>query len=86
VRRRAAAGGRRHRRRLAGFRPNDPLARNARADRAQRYALILRLVMLWLAALGLRSTLLAVPPVLPLIHRDLRLSETAVAALATCRC
>ena len=38
--------------------------------------------MLWLAGLGLRITLLAVPPVLPLIHRDLGLSESAVAVLA----
>lgn len=37
--------------------------------------------MLWLAGLGLRITLLAVPPVLPLIHRDLGLSESAVAVL-----
>jgi MFS transporter, CP family, cyanate transporter len=43
--------------------------------------MILRLVMLWLAGLGLRITLLAVPPVLPLIHRDLGLSESAVAVL-----
>jgi CP family cyanate transporter-like MFS transporter len=41
-----------------------------------------RLVMLWLAGLGLRITLLAVPPVMPLIHRDLNLSESAVAVLA----
>jgi len=29
-----------------------------------------RFVLLWLAGIDLRLTLLAVPPVLPLIHRD----------------
>jgi CP family cyanate transporter-like MFS transporter len=38
-------------------------------------------LLLWLAGIDLRLTLLAVPPVLPLIHRDLDLGETAVAAL-----
>lgn len=40
-----------------------------------------RLVLLWLAGIDLRITLLAVPPLIPLIHRDLPLDETAVAAL-----
>lgn len=40
-----------------------------------------RLLLLWLAGADLRLTMLAVPPVLPLIHRDLALGETAVAAL-----
>jgi len=40
-----------------------------------------RLVLLWLAGIDLRITLLAVPPLIPHIHRDLRLDETAVAAL-----
>lgn len=41
----------------------------------------LQLVLLWLAGIDLRLTLLAVPPLIPLIHRDLPLDETAVAAL-----
>jgi MFS transporter, CP family, cyanate transporter len=41
----------------------------------------LRYLLLWLAGIDLRLTLLAVPPVLPLIHRDLALDETSVAAL-----
>jgi CP family cyanate transporter-like MFS transporter len=41
----------------------------------------LRLVLLWLAGADLRLTLLAVPPVLPLIHADLHLDEKGVAAL-----
>jgi CP family cyanate transporter-like MFS transporter len=40
-----------------------------------------RLALLWLAGVDLRITLLAVPPLLPRIHRDLPLDETAVAAL-----
>jgi len=40
-----------------------------------------RLVLLWLAGIDLRITLLAVPPLVPHIHSDLRLDETAVAAL-----
>jgi CP family cyanate transporter-like MFS transporter len=42
----------------------------------------LRLGLLWLAGIDLRLTLLAVPPVLPLIHRDLQLDEKGVAALS----
>jgi CP family cyanate transporter-like MFS transporter len=41
----------------------------------------LRLVPLWIAGIDLRITLLAVPPLIPHIHRDLRLDETTVAAL-----
>jgi CP family cyanate transporter-like MFS transporter len=40
-----------------------------------------RLILLWLAGIDLRITLLAIPPLLPLIHRDLGLDETGVAAL-----
>ena len=42
----------------------------------------LRLALLWLAGNDLRITLLAVPPVLPLIHADLQLDEKGVAALS----
>ncbi len=38
--------------------------------------------MLWLAGIDLRLTLLAVPPVIPLIHRDLHLNESGIAALS----
>lgn len=41
------------------------------------------LALLWLSGMGLRMTLLAVPPVIPLIHRDLDLSETAIGTLGT---
>ena len=39
-------------------------------------------VLLWLAGTDLRLTLLAVPPVIPLIHRDLHLNESGIAALS----
>jgi MFS transporter, CP family, cyanate transporter len=38
--------------------------------------------LLWLAGIDLRLTLLAVPPVIPLIHRDLHLNESGIAALS----
>src|ERR1700682_4798437 len=41
-----------------------------------------RLFLLWLAGIDLRLPLLAVPPVLPAIHRDLHLNEAGVAALS----
>jgi CP family cyanate transporter-like MFS transporter len=39
------------------------------------------LVLLWLAGIAIRTPILAVPPVLPLIHDDLQLSETQVGLL-----
>jgi MFS transporter, CP family, cyanate transporter len=42
----------------------------------------LRLAVLWLAGADLRLTVLAVPPVLPLIHHQFALSERAVGALS----
>ena len=41
----------------------------------------MRWVLLWLGGVDLRLTLLAIPPVLPLIHRQLGLNESGVAAL-----
>ena len=43
------------------------------------------LMLLWLAGNDLRLTLLAVPPVLPLIHAELGLDEKGVAALSGLR-
>src|SRR5262249_13811386 len=37
--------------------------------------------LLWLAGIGLRLTVLAVPPVIPQIHADLNLTETEVGIL-----
>jgi len=44
--------------------------------------LLISLGLLWLAGAALRMTVLAVPPLLPLIHGDLDLSETAIGTLA----
>jgi MFS transporter, CP family, cyanate transporter len=43
----------------------------------------LRLLMLWLGGVDIRLTMLAVPPLIPLIHRDLHLDEKAVGALVS---
>jgi CP family cyanate transporter-like MFS transporter len=37
--------------------------------------------LLWLAGIGLRLTILAVPPVIPLMHDDLRMSATEIGLL-----
>jgi len=42
-----------------------------------------RLLLLWLGGLDLRLTMLAVPPLIPLIHRELHLDEKAVGALVS---
>jgi MFS transporter, CP family, cyanate transporter len=41
------------------------------------------LLVLWLSAVSLRVTILALPPLLPAIHRDLRLEETLVGILSS---
>jgi CP family cyanate transporter-like MFS transporter len=45
-------------------------------------AAVSRLTVLWLAGASLRVTVLAVPPVLPLIHRQFQLNEKAVGLLS----
>jgi CP family cyanate transporter-like MFS transporter len=47
-----------------------------------RRQLLTALWLLWLAGAALRMTVLAVPPLLPLIHGDLGLSETDIGILA----
>jgi len=42
-----------------------------------------RLLLLWLGGIDIRLTMLAVPPLVPLIHRDLHLDEKAVGALVS---
>ena len=44
---------------------------------------LVRLLLLWLGGMDLRLTLLAVPPLIPLIHRDLHLDEKSVGALVS---
>jgi CP family cyanate transporter-like MFS transporter len=43
----------------------------------------LHLLLLWLGGIDLRLTMLAVPPLIPHIHRDLHLDEKAVGALVS---
>src|SRR5260370_16422476 len=54
-------------------------------DEAMRLtrAEVVRLILLWLAGVDLRLTLLAVPPLIPSIHRALNLDEKAVGALVS---
>jgi len=47
----------------------------------QRTRLLTSLILLWIAGAGLRLTILAVPPVIPLIHDDLNLNATQVGIL-----
>ncbi|HEV2414206.1 MAG TPA: MFS transporter [Candidatus Dormibacteraeota bacterium] len=42
-----------------------------------------RLLLLWLGGIDMRLTMLAVPPLIPLIHRALNLDEKAVGALVS---
>ena len=44
---------------------------------------LVRLLLLWLGGIDLRLTMLAVPPLIPLIHRQLHLDEKAVGALVS---
>ena len=61
--------------------PDKPHAAGAPASDASATRALPRLALLWLAGIDLRLTILALPPVLPLIHRDLDLSEKLVGAL-----
>src|SRR5476649_927460 len=53
---------------------------NPSAESAQT-CLLISLLLLWLAGNGLRLTILAVPPVIPLIHDDLHMSATQIGIL-----
>ena len=57
-------------------------ARSARCSLRRAAPGAVRGALLWLAGIDLRLTLLAVPPVIPLIHRDLHLNESGIAALS----
>ena len=52
----------------------------SRTDRTQTHFLT-AFVLLWLAGTALRLTILAVPPVIPLIHDELNLSATEIGFL-----
>jgi CP family cyanate transporter-like MFS transporter len=57
--------------------PTSPAAEGAPAAAGQWKSLYL----LWLAGMGMRITILAVPPVIPLIRSDLNMTETEVGIL-----
>ena len=64
--------------------PQAPPAVQDAGEPAQRPPFfVLRLAMLWLVAANLRSVVLALPPVLPIVHRQLGLSEAEVGLLTT---
>jgi CP family cyanate transporter-like MFS transporter len=52
------------------------------ADDKFRASALTSVALLWLAGNGMRMTILAVPPLIPLIHRDLDMSETEIGILA----
>ena len=54
---------------------NDPAGARSRAQ------LLTSLLLLWLYGTALRFTILAVPPVIPLIHDEMNLSATQVGIL-----
>jgi MFS transporter, CP family, cyanate transporter len=60
-----------------------PVAAVGADDRVVRAETLPRYATLWLTGVSLRITILAVPPVIPLIHQDLRLNETAVGLLTS---
>ena len=68
-----------------GVHPALDLRRGERAAPPRRLSAwppVRALLLLWLAGIALRLTILAVPPVIPLIHDDLHLSETQVGILS----
>jgi len=51
------------------------------ADQRSRARFLTTLLLLWLAGAALRLTILAVPPVIPLIHDELKLNATQIGIL-----
>ncbi|MGC2046917.1 MAG: MFS transporter, partial [Pseudolabrys sp.] len=54
---------------------------NRPIDAPAQARLLTSLMLLWLTGVALRLTILAVPPVIPLIHDDLNLSATQIGIL-----
>src|ERR1041385_3338666 len=54
---------------------------NDRTDASKRVHVLTSLCLLWLLGTALRFTILAVPPVIPLIHDEMHMSETQVGIL-----
>jgi MFS transporter, CP family, cyanate transporter len=57
-------------------------APNKDFDSASSGGVLTCIALLWLAGIGLRLTILAVPPVIPMIHADLQMTETEVGILS----
>ncbi len=51
------------------------------SDAPSQAHILTSFLLLWLAGIGLRLTILAVPPVIPLIHDELKLSATEIGIL-----
>ena len=51
------------------------------SDASSQAHILTSFLLLWLAGIGLRLTILAVPPVIPLIHDELNLSATEIGIL-----
>jgi CP family cyanate transporter-like MFS transporter len=56
---------------------------NQKAERANIRQCLTLFVLLWLSGACARLTVLAIPPVVPLLHADLHLSETGIGWLAS---
>jgi MFS transporter, CP family, cyanate transporter len=59
--------------------PRPPFMTDGRM--ASQARILTSFLLLWLAGIGLRLTILAVPPVIPLIHDELNLSATQIGIL-----
>ncbi len=57
------------------------MTRSANRDGLSTGRLIKLMSLLWLAGVAMRMTILAMPPVIPLVHRELQMSETQVGLL-----
>ena len=57
-----------------------PVAKHLSQSAGQRAT---AMVLLWLCGMCLRLTVLAIPPVVPLLHADLNLSETGIGWLSS---
>jgi CP family cyanate transporter-like MFS transporter len=63
--------------------PDFRLSESALPDRAVITPRLIPLLLLWLSGACLRLTVLATPPIIPLLHADLHLSETQVGWLSS---
>jgi CP family cyanate transporter-like MFS transporter len=68
---------------LAGTRARPVPAEAPRIKRAVINPRLIPLLLLWLSGACLRLTVLAIPPVVPLLHADLHLSETQIGWLSS---